>query len=202
MTAAFSPQIDVYASLPLTVALGTDLDLSATNWRWVPCLTLPLEKLNALPGHLSQRPYKWICYAIGVVVGAEGVLSTSRDSLNVVDYDVAPPAESTILYYHISSEERERMFPVDPHIVHTHITSSVLTTRRGPFRDEVAERDGRRCVLSGWDAKYCDAVHLLAHSKSDTVRYFDFQSIPTHYHNHGSTFQLILSTAVMQGTTS
>ncbi|KAH8995407.1 hypothetical protein EDB92DRAFT_1943397 [Lactarius akahatsu] len=109
------PQIVVYASLPLTVSLDTDLDLSPINWHWVPCLTLPLKKLNELPGHLSERPYKWIRYAIGVVVGAEGVLSTSRDSLDVMDDNAASLVESTVLYYHISDEERGRMLPVDPH---------------------------------------------------------------------------------------
>jgi len=162
----------------------------------VPCLTLTLEELNELPGHLPQKPYKWIRFAIGVVVGAEGVLSTSRDSLNVVDYDVAPPVESTNLYYHISDKERERVFPVDPDVMRTHITSSEHTERRDKFRDDVAKRDGWRCVLTRWEARYCDAVHLLAHSKNDPVHYFYFQSSPTHYHNHGSTLQVILSTAV------
>ncbi|KAH9173584.1 hypothetical protein EDB89DRAFT_1958641 [Lactarius sanguifluus] len=138
-------------SLPLTVSLDTDLDLSPTNWR-------PKKKKKKPPGHLSERPYKWIRYAIGVVVGAEGVLSTSRDSLDVVDYDVGPPVESAVLYYHISDEERGRM---------SHCTSSALTARRRSFLDEVAQRDGGRCLLTGWAGKFCDAVHLLPHRKGD-----------------------------------
>ncbi|KAH9021277.1 hypothetical protein EDB83DRAFT_2431646 [Lactarius deliciosus] len=161
------PQIVVYASLPLTVSLDTDIDLSPTNWHWVPCLTLPLGKFNELPGHLSERPYKWIRYAIGVVVGAEGVLSTSCDSLDVVDYDAAPPVESAVLYYHISDEERGRMFPVDPHIVRTSRTSGGLDAQRGSFFDGVAERDGGRCLLTGLKGEFCDAVHLLPLRKGD-----------------------------------
>ena len=57
------------------VALGNDLNVDPSNWHWVHCLTLPVETLKTLS--FSQRPYKWIRYAIGVVVGAEGHLSFS-----------------------------------------------------------------------------------------------------------------------------
>jgi len=60
------------------------------------------------------------------------------------------------------------MFPVDPKVVRTNITSSVSTTRRGQFRDDVAARDGGTCVLTSMARRHCDAVHLLAHSKGDT----------------------------------
>ncbi|KAF8970114.1 hypothetical protein BDZ97DRAFT_1754124 [Flammula alnicola] len=152
------------------VALGADLEVEPTNWRWIHCLTLPLEKLHAL--QFSQKPYKWIRYAIGVVVGAEGDLSTSSDSPNAVDYDAAIlPADSADLYYHISNEGKRRIFPVDPQIVRTSITSSsVHTPRRDDFREEVSERDGKRCILTGFRDMYCDAVHLLAHSQGDTHR--------------------------------
>ncbi|KAF8954832.1 hypothetical protein BDZ97DRAFT_1942203 [Flammula alnicola] len=166
MAAAPPPQIDVYASLPLNVALGPDLFLESTNWRSVHCLTLPLGKLNAL--QFSQRlAYKWIRYAIGVVVGAEGHLSTSPDSLNVVDYNAVLPAESIVLHYNTTNEERRRMFPVDPNIERTDVTSSVHTNRRDQFRTEISERDGKHCILTGFGEMYCDAVHFLPHSKGD-----------------------------------
>ena len=78
-------QINVYASLPQNVVLGDGHSLPCANWCWVHCLSLPLEELNTL--QLSQRPYKWFRYAIGVVVGAEGVLSASCNSHDIVDYD-------------------------------------------------------------------------------------------------------------------
>lgn len=78
---ASAPQIKVYVSLPIAVGLGADLNVDPTNWLWVHCLSLPLATLLAL--HLSQRPYKWICYAIGIVIGAEGVLSDNPGSLNI-----------------------------------------------------------------------------------------------------------------------
>jgi hypothetical protein len=63
------------------------------------------------------------------------------------------------------------MFPADPDIGRTHITSSVPTSRRVQFRDEVAERDERRCVLAELEKLLCAAVHLLAHSKGGAVCY-------------------------------
>ena len=168
MAATAPPEIRVYALFPHAVATSRDLiDVQPSNWHWVHCLTLPVETLNAL--QFSQRPHKWIRYAIGVIVGAEGDLSSLPDSLNVVDYNAVLPAESTALYYHTSEEKRRRMFPVDPDIGRTRITSSVATARRAHFRDNVAERDGRTCVLTSIGEAYCDAVHLLAHRKGNEV---------------------------------
>jgi hypothetical protein len=190
---ATSPQIQVHASFPRTVALGADIDVDPTNWYWVHCLTIPLETLHTL--QFSQKSYKWIRYAIGVVAGSEGDLSSSPDSLNVVDYDADLPAESTFLYYHTNDEEKRRMFPTDPNIGRKNVTDSVATTRRSRFREDVVERDGV-CVLSGAGLRYCDAVHLLAHYKGDSVCYSYSQSVLAHHRNGGSTFRLILSVAV------
>ena len=194
MATTAPPEIQVHALFPRTVAFGADLNLDPTNWRWVHCLTFPLETLNAL--QFSQRPYRWIRYAIGVVVGAEGDLSSSPDSLNVMDYDAGLPAESAILYYHTTDEERRRMFPADPNIGRTKITSSVTSTRKDQFHDEVAERDGKMCVWTRWEEEVCEAVHLLAHSKGDTAWYSCSQSVLAYHRNGGSTYRLILSVAV------
>ncbi len=169
MAATAHPEIQVYALFPHAVTPGEGLDVHLSDWHWVHCLTLPIEKLNAL--QFSQRPHKWIRYAIGAIVGAEGDLSTSADSLNVVDYNAVLPAASTALYYHTSEEERRRMFPVDPDSgrIRTN-SSSVASTRRAVFNDDVAERDGV-CVLTGMIRGACGAVHLLAHSKGDKVCY-------------------------------
>ncbi|KAF8063519.1 hypothetical protein FPV67DRAFT_1782997 [Lyophyllum atratum] len=158
-------EIQVYAPFPRIVAPGADLNLDPDNWHWVHCLTLPLEILDVL--QFSPRPYKWIRYATGTVVGAEGDLSSSPDTLNIVNYNAGLPTESRSLYYHTSSDEKRRMFPVDPNIGRTNITSSVATTRRAQFRSDAALRDGNRCVFTDWRHDYCDAVHLLAHSKGD-----------------------------------
>ena len=103
---------------------------SLTPWHLAPTSILippigvgsivPLETLDAL--NFSPLPYKWIRCAIGIVVG-EGDLSSSPDSLNVVDYNASLPAEPTVLHYHTGDEERRRIFPVDPDLAirrHTH----------------------------------------------------------------------------------
>ena len=138
------PEIQVYASFPLTVAPDPDLNLDPSNWCWVHCLPFPIDTLREL--QFLQKLFKWIRYSIGVIVEAEGDLCTSHiDSLDVVDYDGGLPAQTTMLYYHISDEEKRRMFPVDPDIQHRSITSSATSTRRDRFREEVAERHGNRC---------------------------------------------------------
>jgi hypothetical protein len=53
---AATPQIIIYALLPLKVVHSANRDLHPSSWDWVHCLSLPLEKLNAL--QFSQRPYK------------------------------------------------------------------------------------------------------------------------------------------------
>jgi hypothetical protein len=172
-------QVTVYASLPRTVAHGADIDLHPSNWEWAPCLTLPVTKLNSL--HLSKRPYKWIRYAIGVVIGAQGDLSTSSglsesNDVQLVDYNAALPTKSIDLYYHTSNEEKQMMFPIDPDILHTQLTSSATSQKRGSFRKGIIARDGRNCIWTGMGTKFCEVVHLIAHTKSDQVCYIYSQS--------------------------
>ncbi|KAH9042884.1 hypothetical protein EDB83DRAFT_2507548 [Lactarius deliciosus] len=132
--AAVPPRIIVNASFPRKVVQGADLDLRPSNWNWVQCLTLPLEMLQTQ--QFSHRPYKWIQYAIGVVIGAFGNLYTTPDLSGVVDYNADPPAGPIVLYYHTDEDEKRRMFPIDPDIFRTQFTSSESTLRRGTFRDE------------------------------------------------------------------
>ncbi|KAH8994546.1 hypothetical protein EDB92DRAFT_2113349 [Lactarius akahatsu] len=109
----------------------------------------------------SHRPYKWIRYAIGVVVGAFGDLSTTPDLSGVVDYNAGLPADSIDLYYHTDEDERRRMFPIDPDIVRTQLTTRV-------------------------SAKFCHATHLLAHSKAN-----DHISTLTHHRGRDNEADLI-----------
>ncbi|KAF8911439.1 hypothetical protein CPB84DRAFT_916297 [Gymnopilus junonius] len=147
-----------------------------------PCLTLPLETLTEL--QFSRKPFKWIRYVMGAILGAQGDLSNSSscDSYDAIDHDAALPSESTVLYYHTTDEEKLRMFPVDPNIyndvpAHTSAdfasssssSSSETTPRRSQFSSIVAERVGKHCVLTGLKEIVCDAVHLLPRSKGDLV---------------------------------
>jgi hypothetical protein len=87
---------------------------------------------------------------------------------------------------------------VYPDLTRTRSTESIPTSRRAHFPSDVAERDGWMCVLyPGMTAEFCDAVHLLPHSKGDEVCHFYSQSVPfAHHGNGGSTLPIILGVAV------
>ncbi|KAF8886232.1 hypothetical protein CPB84DRAFT_1787725 [Gymnopilus junonius] len=174
-----APQIKVFASLPLAVALDADLNMDASNWHWVHCLTFPVESLNKF----SHKPYKWIRYAVGVVIGAEGMLSADSDCPNAVDYNAAPPAEPADLFYHVGDEEKRRMFPVDPFGARSRVTSSANTPRRDDFRTQVSARDKDTCLLT-MSGGLRHGIHL------------SFPCVPAHHCNHGSTFQPIPTAGV------
>ena len=158
------------AALMLTPAIGDGFIVSLSCSR--QC------RLNTL--HASQKSYKWIRYAIGVVTGAEGIFCTSPDLQTVVDDNADLPADSVDLYYHTSVEERERTFPIDPDITRSQTTSDVYTERRDKFCDDVAVRDSERCVLTGVLSRACKAAHLIAHSKGDEACSSYFQSVFAH----------------------
>ena len=161
--------ISVHAQFPQILVLETEQghDLDPANWEWEKCLIFPVSKLNNL--RLSSKPYKWIRFATGIVMGAHGDLCTERDLPVPIDYDSGLSAVSIDLYYHTSDQEKRRMFPVDPKISDARtVTSSRTSTRRGDFRADVLHRDGD-CVATGVPPTYCDAVHLLPHSNGNMV---------------------------------
>jgi hypothetical protein len=142
-------EITVYSQFPKKVVPNTELDLNPSNWKWQKCLVFPVSKLNDL--RFSLRPYKWIRYCTGVVVGARGELSTERDSPNTVtmDYDsgISGVSIDLDLYYHTADQEKRRIFPIDGKIADSRtVTSSRTSTRRGDFHEDVVERD-ERCVV-------------------------------------------------------
>lgn len=177
--------ITVFASFPTEITVPPNL--LPDNWRWVACLTLPVDKLLQLK--LSLKPYKWIRYAIGVVVGAQGHLSTSSDPLSrlTVDHNINAneflTQHTSELYYHLSDAEKVLMFPIDPDLGRTNTScystasDSAATSHRVRFRQDVKDRDGEACVLTGYGIPVCDALHLLAHSKGDKVCTFRSQAI-------------------------
>jgi hypothetical protein len=165
--------ISVYAQFPKNVVPNTELDLDPANWEWQECLAFPVQRLNDL--ELSFRPYKWIRYATGVVVGARGDLCTERDLPNPIsiDYDsgLSTLAASINLYYHTTDEEKCRMFPIDRNLVDTRTatcSTMSMSTNQALFCEDVEERDGC-CVVSGDPPEACEAIHLLSHSKGDMV---------------------------------
>lgn len=166
------PKISVHVSLPRVVEAGR-LNLHRDNWRWIHCLDIPV---NVLDNHsFALKPYKWIRYATGMVVGAHGSLSFNQNHLEEPDHNanhIIHPDLSRDLYYHCNDEEKRRLFPTDPKMAATKITSSVATSRREGLRQELIERDGGRCVLSNKGEAFCAGVHLIAHSKGDSVSTF------------------------------
>ena len=161
-------EIRVHAHFPETLTPGAPLNLNPTNWKWVHCLTFPVDTLKRRG--FSLRPYKWIRYATGTVIGAHGTLTTQCDSLDPINYDDDPPGESLDLYYQTAPEEKQRMFPIDPNLEKSSIiTSSGTSHHYDNFREEVMERDGKKCVCTRVKDHRCDAVHFLPHSKGDMV---------------------------------
>lgn len=159
--------ISVYCQLPRNV-VPNNLILDPTNWEWNEVLQFPVSKLEELR---LLKPYKWIRYSTGIVVGAHGELRTRQNLSGSVpiDYDSDLSRVSINLYYHTTDEEKCQMFPIDPNLANTRIvTSSRTSVRRDKFRDDVEQRDGR-CVVTGGPSYLCDAAHLLPHSKGDTV---------------------------------
>ena len=99
MATSLLVNVKVHAPLPHDLE-NTGANSSFDNWLWIHCLTLPVEKLNAL--QLSSRPYKWICIAMGVTTGAKGHLTSSLDIPEVVDYNAAHlQPEHPNLYYQL-----------------------------------------------------------------------------------------------------
>ena len=158
----------VHCQLPEDIE-PDNLNLDQNNWKWNKVLEFPADKLEELR---LLKPYKWIRFAIGIVVGAHGELRREPDLSNSVpiNYDDSRlPGVKTDLYYHTTDEEKGQMFPFDPELANAKVvTPSQTSTRRSHFRDDVARRDGQRCVVTR-DFPYNQAAHLIPHSKGDTV---------------------------------
>ncbi|KAI0294650.1 hypothetical protein B0F90DRAFT_1755259 [Multifurca ochricompacta] len=151
--------INVYASL--LKKPGSNIDPGPSDQNWILALRIPTNKV-------PFRCYKWVLFAISVVTGAQGTLSTRPYTLHPVDFTGGLPTENVSLYYHISEEEKQRMLPIDPEprLINTNVTSSVATTRQQYFHDSLVLRDGS-CVLTGCSKLLCDGAHLISHCKGD-----------------------------------
>lgn len=161
------PSILVWAKLPVNPgpsAPPADID------RWISILEFPIPDLTQL--RLSKKPYKWIRFATGIVIGAKGDLRKTDDTASdLVDYGTETlPAVTTPVYYHISDDERQRMFPIDMDMANELVTSTTAMELDHSFRPQVANRDGNRCIVTGATAVVCDAAHLLPYGKGNPVR--------------------------------
>jgi hypothetical protein len=86
-----------------------------------------------------------------------------------VNYTSGLSATSMDLYYHTTAEEKQHMFPIDPHIANPRVeTSTGMSTCRDAFHNDMDIHD-LSCVVTGSPAKMCDAVQILPHRKEDHI---------------------------------
>ncbi|GBE87601.1 hypothetical protein SCP_1102780 [Sparassis crispa] len=141
-----------------------DVRVRELEWEWVRCLKI--QKACIL--EFSPKPYKWIRFITGVILGAEGILcATDNADAIEIDYDRPLIDGNFSLYFHVTPAELSRMFPLDPYIAEPYCaTGSTTEACCDGFRDEVEGRDVR-CVASDALAVMCDAAHLIGQSKGD-----------------------------------
>lgn len=165
------PLIIVMASIRVHAAFppSEDTVLDRSAWKWWHCFDFPVDELRRL--NFSPKPFKWIRYATGVVVGAHGHLSHRQGELHCVDYNEPLPDSSIDLYYHVDEDKRPQIFPLDPDLFDERsVTHTSDCSRAADFRLQVMQRDGEECVLTNAEALACDAAHLLHHNKGSPVR--------------------------------
>ncbi|KAF8912190.1 hypothetical protein CPB84DRAFT_1902336 [Gymnopilus junonius] len=89
------------------------------------------------------------------------------DSPSVIDYHASIPTES-LIYTITSTTWRGKGCSRSILGLTALVSRLTCTPLGGRVQEEVVERDGKNCALTGDDEALCDAVHLLAHSKGDT----------------------------------
>ena len=157
--------INLCLLLPNALTPDGKVDLDLCNWSWVHVLVLPVDKLASLS--FIVKPYKWIRFVAGAILGAHGRLSWSPDSADPsVDYDAPLPTESQTVYYHCEESERDFVFPVDPHMIED---DPDVFTCDPQFRFEVENRDGGKCVVTGDSPLVCSAAYIVPHDRGNAV---------------------------------
>jgi hypothetical protein len=148
-----------------------------------PFLCVPNRDIR----RLAIRPFKWLWHVMFCICGAHGELHAMSDD-SLVDYNST--SLSDVCYEprgKVSFRMYDCFFPlistldnfifVDHHGLNDQITTTTLTRRRRHFRDEVEERDGPFCVITGTEAIFCDAAHLTPNCKGHKVTFHDHSSM-------------------------
>ncbi|TFK78616.1 hypothetical protein K466DRAFT_68041, partial [Polyporus arcularius HHB13444] len=156
--------VRVYVQLPDSIPVTLKPDLA--HWNWHHILSIPVSILNE--HRFSLKAYKWIRFAAGIIFGVRGHLKPSKQPNDAsCDYEISELAnESSDVYYHIFPEQIARLQPVDPDIFDERLTVTHTSSRAASYRENVGERDGHRCVLTGF-LQACEAVHVVPHIKGD-----------------------------------
>ena len=149
--------VNVYINLP--------------NDGWVHALFIPLEDIWGL----SLRPLKWLRYATFAVLGARGhLLETPGGS--IVDYENVSLADGDNYYFSAQGDipafpiilrlrksvKTGEYYLVDPDALDQSSTaSSTLSECSIRFREKVALRDNRRCVIIRFPERDCIASRII-----------------------------------------
>jgi hypothetical protein len=149
------------------------------NNRSEVALSIPLAQCTTF----AITPLKWLRFLGFVIYGRQGYLSTSMNGTEL-DYTAHIEARS---YYFISDGKLDsytlRSFPTllltfsaepcfaDVDAIDNRTSSaSDFSTGRADFRRKLITRDAT-CVLTGDPPQFCDAYHIIPHSKGDDVRF-------------------------------
>ncbi|KAI9568616.1 hypothetical protein HD554DRAFT_2314212 [Boletus coccyginus] len=120
-------------------------------------LSIPLAQSKTF----AVKPLKWLRYLGFIIYGRQGYISKS---MNGPELDYSEEIEA-LSYYFISDGE-PRFVDVDAMDNKTSSTSDISIAAAG-FRSALIERDGT-CVFSGAPVyPFCQACHLIPHSKGD-----------------------------------
>ncbi|KAF9508797.1 hypothetical protein BS47DRAFT_1350045 [Hydnum rufescens UP504] len=109
----------------------------------------------------AVNPLKWLRFLGYAICGQQGQLSISNTGPPIDDYLAAIEARP---YYFVSQDDP--CFVDFDAMEDRTSDASVVTDRRGDFEYRVRERDVT-CVVTGDSPRFCDACHILPHSKGD-----------------------------------
>lgn len=118
-------------------------------------LNIPVSDVQ----NYSYKPLKWICYATGVILGVEGVLSPLNEDDGDFNIEDGNPACRRLLF---TSRSPIRFIDLDG--LNDRESSQLSTETRARFRDAIKQRDDH-CVISDHPAGMCIAAYLIPHSK-------------------------------------
>ncbi|KAI9567886.1 hypothetical protein HD554DRAFT_2314559 [Boletus coccyginus] len=113
---------------------------------------------------VCRHPPKYLCYLGWCVLGAEG--SLQDEAGNHVDLD-GDLVDQSIYYYRLPVAEQDVLLhAVDLEVIKLRSQVPSQTSRtRGSFREDLAKRDGERCVWTGFHRGA--GMHIIPWSKGD-----------------------------------
>jgi hypothetical protein len=143
------------------------------------CLTIPLETCTRFAAH----PLPWLSHLGFCLCAREGYISNS-DNGSEIEYrgGRGSPAITPGIYYYIIAAGASyscildifsplKLDPLwlDEDVMNDRTSfESASTARRQDFRQDIIDRDGT-CVVTGASPRYCQACHIIPHSRGDEV---------------------------------